>query len=77
MLSQELEPEKTEEMESKVKDELPEETAESSTTENHRYTRSMARTSETGTCLTDLLIFKTERVIGLTSKVSIYSFNFL
>uniref|UniRef100_A0A9J8A2J2 Inner centromere protein n=1 Tax=Cyprinus carpio carpio TaxID=630221 RepID=A0A9J8A2J2_CYPCA len=45
----ELEPEKTEEMKSKVKDELPEETAESSTTENHRYTRSMARTSETGT----------------------------
>ncbi|XP_042608937.1 inner centromere protein isoform X1 [Cyprinus carpio] len=45
--TEELEPEKTEEMKSKVKDELPEETAESSTTENHRYTRSMARTSET------------------------------
>uniref|UniRef100_A0A671KEP6 Chromosome passenger complex (CPC) protein INCENP N-terminal domain-containing protein n=1 Tax=Sinocyclocheilus anshuiensis TaxID=1608454 RepID=A0A671KEP6_9TELE len=64
----EPEPEKTEEMEPEVKDKLPEEIAESSTTENCRFTRSMARTSETGTCLTDLLILKTERAIGLTSK---------
>ncbi|XP_016324421.1 inner centromere protein A isoform X2 [Sinocyclocheilus anshuiensis] len=45
--TEEPEPEKTEEMEPEVKDKLPEEIAESSTTENCRFTRSMARTSET------------------------------
>lgn len=63
-------------MESKVKDTLPEEIAESSTTENCRFTRSMARPSETGTCLTDLLIWKMERVIGLTNKVLIFIYLF-
>lgn len=61
-------------MEPEVKDKLPEEIAESlSTTEICRFTRSMARNSETGACLTDLLILNTERVIRLTNKV----YNFI
>lgn len=57
VISQEPEPEKTEEKESEVKDKLPKEIAESpSAVENCRFTRSMARTSETGTSLSDLLI---------------------
>ncbi len=42
-----------------------------STTENCRFTRSMARTSETGACLTDLLILNAERVIRLTMRFKI------
>ncbi len=42
-----------------IEDELP----------RPRFTRSKARTSETGACLTDLLKLNTERVIELTNKV--------
>lgn len=71
MISKDPEPKKTEEKEPEVnEDKVPEEIAESpSTTENYRFTRSMARTSETGACLTDLLILYTRHIIGLTSKI--------